>query len=174
MGGVNHQQKFKRYLPPSSTSKCFPRGFRRGRAVNSGNSATSPNAGACRYAGCGKKASRHAVTPQLRPQDKVSLPVTATGRTDEDRWRCPETLVLPPWRDQKPLSGQSSVWLGSRKSICTYASLSPICVALAGLFSQRGRISRGVAPGCHVMGFQPGDAGWRAWIFIGLRVLLRL
>ena len=36
------------------------------------------SAGACRHAGCEKtKASRPAVTPQLRPQSKVSLPVAA-------------------------------------------------------------------------------------------------
>jgi hypothetical protein len=37
------------------------------------------SAGACRHAGCGKKASRHAVTPQLRPQGIVSLPVASSA-----------------------------------------------------------------------------------------------
>jgi hypothetical protein len=36
-------------------------------------------AGACRHAGCETKASRHAVTPQLRPQGKVSLPVASSA-----------------------------------------------------------------------------------------------
>jgi hypothetical protein len=40
---------------------------------------TFPGAGAWRQAGCEEKASRPAVTPQLRPQDKVSLPVASSG-----------------------------------------------------------------------------------------------
>jgi len=50
------------------------------------------SAGACRHAGCETKASRHAVTPQLRPQDKVSLPVASfvalSGRDGTNKVWC--------------------------------------------------------------------------------------
>ncbi len=59
--------------------------------------ATSPCAGACRHAGCETKASRHAVTPQLRPQDKVSLPV-ASSAPSRGRDETNFSLSVPPAR----------------------------------------------------------------------------